>query len=63
MALKSEIVVQGVLSLPEELEVHKSRQASLIALISEFGNANMVNTKVRGCDGAQDYVRTGNTEV
>jgi hypothetical protein len=23
----------------------------------------MVNTKVPGCDGAQDYVRTGNREV
>lgn len=55
--------MQGVPSLPEELEVHKSRQASLIALISEFGNANKINKKVRGCDGAHDYVRTENSEV
>lgn len=39
MGVGVEIVVQGVLSLPEELEVYKSSQASLVALSSGFGNA------------------------
>lgn len=45
MGVGVEIVVQGVLSLPEELEVYKSSQASLVVLSSGFGNATMVNTR------------------
>lgn len=63
MGVGVEIVVQGVLSLPEELEVYKSSQASLVALSSGFGNATMVNTRFWGCDDAQGHVRTENNEV